>query len=1328
MSAEFKEDSREFAPSPIEELQLNLNAEETFSLPVVLRSLLEGTSAEQLRILSLLHKRRYHRQAPEMRSILHRAGIPHKCLALIDDAVNSCTECRRWKAPHANPAVKVRLASQFNSLVYLDLIFVGDPQMVFLVALDDCIRWIIVKHTEYKSFESLTSVFRQGWLSLFGPPQRVRCDSESAFSNDSFGIFCESLGIQRELIIAKDGHSLLSPIDRKIKIIRIAAPRLIDALAEDSVRISAPDLASELQYSINAQMSYGGVSAYQCLFGAPPREFFNDEIEELSVADPRLPFFEMLHIRQKSMSTFHAALLRYRLESSLKKRARSDMSQSYSIGQLIDIFLKSPKKDLEGWRGHGVILGFQGEGRATVRWQSVIRDLPFNLIRPHLQVLSSSALPRIASGTQAVQDAVNNVGALASSSSSSSSAAHAAFAVNVFDETVVDTSNELAIMCQARNSQEVFFSIDSCDQLKRPFLDALLSLASSLQTGNQQLHAVDTKNQNPVWSRDSIRDQSVIYGIGHRFAREHGVDNYCGVILQAGRRFVTAMQDVQTYHAVTWTDADFLQVHVFDQAPIDWIREGVCTIQNLHLLRCVVFLSARREIPPLTELLANAREIDVADDHGPRVREEWPDTLVVPTSEDHEDPGPSVSERDINEEQEVFIAINRLNNLLHPKELACPLVLPKYDTVFTTESSAMEVYLIVVELGGEACPLYFPLDKDVRELTSRERTELGPEIRAAKLKELSSWVKLRAGVPVRITAYRQATGLRPMPTRWVETYKRKLGKRVIKERFVVKGYAEQRQERLVTCSPTATRTSHRLVKTTSASRKWPLWLIDVSAAFLRGFDFEELNSKGHERQPVAITLDPETLQLLAEIDPVWAEAAASPDLFCMQLQRGAYGLKDAPFLWYLRFRSFMLGAGGMVQSKHDPCLFFQVTQTPAPGTLFPDLALMLSLHVDDNLLTGFPVLLECLYQKLLDSFEDVSLEKDHFRHFGVDVWRDPVLGNVYDSQADYLKAIEPIKLPTTRIAADTPATPDIVTNFRSVVAGIAWVGVTYAPALTAGSLFQGYLPCPTIGQCRQVNLVLQQLRDEYQPTIYRADLVPPLRLVPIADSSLGNSSASNKSQGGFYIMLANRSELHVCGSCNQLAFKSCKSKRVASSTSHAEVLASMLALEEASFLQTWILELTFPRLTSLELLAASSDLLVPIVAVGDCKDAFDLFTKPAVPTPTNRSMTLYVQACREFHETGKLEAFVWCDTKCNIANVLTKFNQSGLLEIDEFLKLVYASASWEPVNPFRWQTNALTDPEPLTRTIFPPPMPPTKEMNAQTFKPPAVEPWLENAQ
>ena len=204
-------------------------------------------------------------------------------------------------------------------------------------------------------------------------------------------------------------------------------------------------------------------------------------------------------------------------------------------------------------------------------------------------------------------------------------------------------------------------------------------------------------------------------------------------------------------------------------------------------------------------------------------------------------------------------------------------------------------------------------------------------------------------------------------------------------------------------------------------------------------------------------------------------------------------------------------------------------------------------------------------------------------------------------------------------------------------------------------------------------------------------------------------------------MLSNRSTQHVCGSCNQLSFKSGKSKRVASSTSHAEVLASMSGLEEASFLQTWMLELTYPRMTSLELLATPSSLLVPIVSVGDCMDAFDLFIKPTVPTPTNRSMTLYIQACREFYETGRCEAFVWVDTRCNVANVLTKFGQSGLLEIDDTSSRVYTSASWEPTNPFRWQSHDLIDPEPLIRVVFRDPPPATKEMQKQPVAVPAMD-------
>jgi hypothetical protein len=318
-----------------------------------------------------------------------------------------------------------------------------------------------------------------------------------------------------------------------------------------------------------------------------------------------------------------------------------------------------------------------------------------------------------------------------------------------------------------------------------------------------------------------------------------------------------------------------------------------------------------------------------------------------------------------------------------------------------------------------------------------------------------------------------------------------------------------------------------------------------------------------------------------------------------------------------------------------------------------------------------------------------------------------VLFNVYASQKDYLSQLEPVTLPTGRTKKEDLASPSLVTEFRSLVAGIAWTGVTYAPSLTAGSLFQGYLPNVTIGQCEQLNAVLKQLKEEYRPLIYRADIHPPFRLISIVDSSLGNNT--KYSQNGVFILLCCSSDTHICGPCVQLSFKSAKSKRVASSTSHAETLASMLGLEEASFLQTWLLELAHPCMTSTELINAPSSMLAPIVAVGDCKDAFDMFTKPAFPTPVNRALTLYVHAIREYFEQKKVEAFVWTDTRDNVANALTKFSQSGLLEISE-LRQFYTTASWEPSFPFRWHGEQLIDPEPLLRFDFTEPPPPTRVM------------------
>jgi hypothetical protein len=1304
----------------------------TSSLPAVLKVLVNGDQPEQLRMLLMLHKRLQHKRADELRKILNQSGVPGRVLAMLDDAVSLCDQCRRWQVPHSSPATKGNITNRFNGLVYGDLIFVSDPAMILLVMIDDCIRFTVVRNVSYRDFTSLTECVRQGWFSWFGPPETFRTDSESAFAHDSFGIWCEAVGMKRDLIIAKDSHSMLGPLDRKIKIIRLAAPRIIDSLLQDSIRLSADDLAAELQYNLNCQLSYGGMTAYACLFGSNPREFWSDESSTISQDDTRLPFYEMMHVRQRSIAAFHLALLRFRLERSIKSRARTDLKQLYTVGQNVDIFLKGAKKDQEGWRGPAVVLGFLGEGRVTIRWQSVLRDLPLNLIRPHINVLNTTALRQIKA------DAAEEVQIIAAAPPAEEPASSSTSRQIV--KRVLPLPAEIAHVIHnddlvtGRNMFEVFFNTDAADQLRGVFLDSLVSLASVLQPGNQQIHAIDAMSAQHSWSRDAIRDQYGVFTLGSKFASEFEVKNYCGIVFQSGRRFMSPMPGIARLHAIAWVDPNFMRIiRVHGQQHIDWVKEGIATVENLHLLRAIVLLEARKELPVLQSILESAPQPMERDQPEGRIRnEEWQDEdIIVPhePDQDHFDPGPSISERDHNESEssflsrqlkgefhEDFIAYNRGEHLRNTTWLSShPRPTDIYLPVFTTEKASSstsgdyECYLIFADVNGHSCPLYFPLNKDAREMTDAECLEFAPDVRVAQLKELSAWVKLQAGSPQKISEYKAETGLIPVTSRWVKTFKRKAGKRIIKMRLVMKGFKETRQHKLITSSPTATRTSHRVVKTTSASRAWELWSLDISAAFLRGFSFEELALQGHERQSCAFSVPPGMFELMAELDSVWAAAAKEPHLYCFRLHRAVYGLKDAPLLWFLKIRKFMIEKAGLTQSKHDSCLF--ISEAPKhlqnDKLVFGRLDMMLSLHVDDNLVTGQPHKLQKLYEMLLEAFEEISIEKNHFRHFGLDVWRDPLLFNVYSCQKDYLSQLEPIVLPSGRTKKDEPAGPLLITAYRSLVAGIAWTGVTYAASLTAGSLFQTFLPTPCLAHCLQLNEVLAQLKLHYRPMIYRCDIQLPLRLISLVDSSLGNNS--KYSQGGFFTLLCNRSQEYICGACNQIAFKSSKSKRVASSTSHAETLASMTGLEETSFIQTWLLELQFPHMSSAELINAESSLLVPITAIGDCKDAFDMFTKPAFPTPVNRALTLYVHAIREYYEKKKVEAFVWLDTRDNISNALTKFSQSGLLELDDLIEF-YTTASWEPRFPFRWHSEELCDPEPLVRTVFKSPPPPTKVM------------------
>jgi hypothetical protein len=456
----------------------------------------------------------------------------------------------------------------------------------------------------------------------------------------------------------------------------------------------------------------------------------------------------------------------------------------------------------------------------------------------------------------------------------------------------------------------------------------------------------------------------------------------------------------------------------------------------------------------------------------------------------------------------------------------------------------------------------------------------------------------------------------------------------------------------------------------------------------------------------------EIFKLLAELDDIWKEASLSPDLFCIELNCGVYGLKDGPLLWFIKFVS-CLTENGLKQSSHDSCVFYLplsekdiVEQTVEITDTGVAIGLTLSLHVDDTLATGTDRNLAWLSDFLTTEFEDVTCEQNHFRHFGVDVFRCPKLFHVYACQRDYVAGLNFIDMPA-RSKKETVCDEELTTKFRSLVSGVAWVGVTFAPALAAASLFQSYLPHPTHEHCKMLNGLLQQLIEEYCPLIFKAGLVGPYRLVAVNDSSLGNTS--KYSQGGFYVMLATKTDSYLCGDSHQLAFKSSKSKRVASSTAHAETLALMAGTEESLFLQTWLYEISHPHVTSLQMINLPGGQLTPIIAITDSLDVLESMIKTAVPTPVNRALTLYLHALRELHQLQFIEAYVWVDTRDNFSNALTKLQPDGQLDLTG-LKEVYTRSGWEPRYPYRWHSARLSDPEPYSPIEIPPPPAPTKVM------------------
>ena len=250
-----------------------------------------------------------------------------------------------------------------------------------------------------------------------------------------------------------------------------------------------------------------------------------------------------------------------------------------------------------------------------------------------------------------------------------------------------------------------------------------------------------------------------------------------------------------------------------------------------------------------------------------------------------------------------------------------------------------------VEVRGDCC---YPVDRLTRTITTEELTSNAADVTAARKIELKSWVDNNTGKAMTKTDFHtESGGVKPIPSRWVNTFKLKQGKLITKCRLCLKEFAEPIIEDEAKASPTANRVSHRVVLQTAVQEDdFEIASLDVSVAFLKGFSFEQLKEKGISRRPIAFIPCEEVWSILAELDPVnFSKVLTNPSLWVFACEKAACGLRDAPLLWHLRAVECLKGHGYR-PLLHDQCTFV----FREPGSL--KLSCILTLHVDDLLIAG----------------------------------------------------------------------------------------------------------------------------------------------------------------------------------------------------------------------------------------------------------------------------------------------------------------------------------------------------------------------------------------
>ena len=385
------------------------------------------------------------------------------------------------------------------------------------------------------------------------------------------------------------------------------------------------------------------------------------------------------------------------------------------------------------------------------------------------------------------------------------------------------------------------------------------------------------------------------------------------------------------------------------------------------------------------------------------------------------------------------------------------------------------------------------------------------EFEEAKTKEVRNW--LQTGTVAKMFRH-ELSPEQILRCRWLYVWKpiedpkeqKELGgkSRKAKARLVVLGYMDPQLDTIPRDSPTLGRTSKMLIAQVLASMRWSLMSFDIKAAFLQG--------KTQEDRVIAIEPVPEMTKAMG----------LKPNEVC-RLVKSAYGLIDAPFLWFTELDK-TLKELGFISSPFDPCLY--VLHDPETK----ELAGILGVHVDDGLCGGNDYFQRQI-QKLEKKFPFGSRKSQNFVFTGIEMTQHND-HSITMSQENYVTKINPIHIqPQRKANLELAVTERERQDLRALIGSLQYASVNTRPDLASRlSFLQSAINQATVDTLIQGNRILHEAK-RYKTTCIRIQPIPmdKIRFLAFSDASFA-SRKQPESHTGTMIMTTHEDigKNHVC--------------------------------------------------------------------------------------------------------------------------------------------------------------------------------------------------------